>query len=101
MRILELLHLFGIGQLRRVDLDLRRLRARLDNRGENIPLLFGIALNCRDQVRNKIGPSLVVVLDVSPLCLGLLFKSGNGVVASSGERQSSNDGKGEAADGRH
>jgi hypothetical protein len=101
LRVLELLYLFGVGQLRGIHLDLRRLCARFDNRGQNLPFLLGVALNRCDQIRNKIGAALVIVLNLSPLRFGLLFQRRNRVVATTGESQSGNERKGETADGRH
>src|SRR4249919_1369623 len=52
LRILELLDLFRIGELRRINPDAGCLCARLDDRGQHFPFLLGVALNCGDKIRN-------------------------------------------------
>src|SRR5262249_9021885 len=94
LRLLELSHLVRIGELRGVHLDLCRLGPRLDNLRKDLSLLLGISLNGGDQIWDEIGPALIVVLHISPLCLGLLLESRDRVVAASGNRKADkNDGE--------
>ena len=101
LRVLELLQLVGIGELRGVDLHLRRLGARLDHRGQDAFLLLGIALHGGDQIGDEIGAALIVVLHVRPFRLGLLLVGRDGVVAAAGEREPEKNGGNNTANARH
>ena len=91
----------GSVSSRNVDLDLRRLGAGLDHGGQDLPLLFGVALHRRDEIGNEVGAALIVVLHVRPFRLGLLLGRGDAVVAAGGDGRPKKYGSKNAANARH
>ena len=81
LRILELLHLVGIGDGGGVDLDLRRLGARLGDLREDILFLLGVTLHRGDQIGNKIGAALILSLYLRPFGLGVFLERWNSIIA--------------------
>ena len=77
LRFLETPKRFGVGELIDVDLNLRRLRPRLDHLGQHLPLLPGEAPHRLHQIWDQLGAALVLVLHLAPGGLGLLLERRN------------------------
>src|SRR4029077_20640755 len=63
--------------------------------------LFGVALHSRDKIRDEIGASLVIVLDIRPLRLGMLLEARDGVIAAGGHGKAQGHGSQKAKTARH
>ncbi len=68
-----------------------RLGARLDDGGQHVLLLLGVALHGRDQVRDEIGAALILVLHVGPFGLRLLLERRDRVVAAARQAETEKD----------
>src|SRR5215831_16442211 len=93
LRILELLQLVRIGQLRGIHFHLSGPGPGLDDRGQHLFFLLGIALHGSDKIGDEVGAALVVVLNVRPPRLRLLLLGRNGVVAAGGQGETKNGNK--------
>ena len=85
LRLLEFLERLGIVEDVRRNLHLRRLGARLDDVGQHLAFLRGIAFDRLHQVGDEVGATLILVQHLAPSRLGLLLQRGNGVDAAAGE----------------
>ena len=85
LRVLEFLELRGVVDGRGVDLDLARLGAGLDHRGQDLALLRGIALHRLHQIRDQVGAALILVLHLGPGGFRLFLQRRHVVVAAAGQ----------------
>ena len=70
----------------RRQLHLRDLGPRLGHRDQHVLLLLGIALDGLDQVRDQIGPPLILVLYLGPAGIHFFLQRRNGVDAAAGQQ---------------
>src|SRR5262249_7050691 len=82
-----------IGDRRRVDLHLRRARARLGDGGQHGFLLRRVALHGRDEVGGQISPALILRLHVGPFGLGGFFLGRDRVDPAPCQRHRQHQGK--------
>ena len=74
LRLLEFLERLGVGEDVGRNLHLRRLGARLDDLGQHLAFLSGIALHRLDQIGDEVGAALILVQDLAPRGLGLFLE---------------------------
>src|SRR5262249_31171574 len=85
LRLLEFGKRRGIVDELGCGLNAAYLRSRIGHPKQHVLLLLRVALHGGNQIRNKIGPALVLIDDFAPRLLDLLILRLNGVVAASAE----------------